>query len=134
MIKEFSSNTKKTVAKIDVMFQNVIDFVSYQCGEDITLSDCLKILEEEKNEIPPHIYGVLKHMLIKYASMYLITTDENINDDKTSLCIYREVDKYSKIAKEKVKETFGHSAGNMVIEELYALIYERYLKDVLIEW
>ena len=68
MVKIYSVRTKRAVAKVDAMFQSVVNYIVEQEGECATLSDCLTVLKKEKNFFPPHVYGVLRHLLIRYMA------------------------------------------------------------------
>lgn len=138
MLKElyYSDAVKTAVAEIDEMFLNTTNFVSCQKGIDTTLSECLSVLEKHKEVLPLHVFRVLKHVLVTFAGEELPEGESVcLEEILTHIAIFREVHEYRRIAEERVREDYvDFFPKNMVFEEIYALVYERYLADVLKAW
>lgn len=134
--KIFTAETKATVQEIDEMFIKIARFISYQEGEDLTLAECLAFLNECKDKIPVHVFFVLYCLLNQYTIGFLPTgdyTDTGLLLGHTAVC--EEVRNYAVLAKTRVLEEFGDFLPeNMVFEEMYAIVYKRYLEEVLKAW
>lgn len=134
--KIFTAETKAAVKEIDDLFMKVIRFISYQEGEDLTLAECLKFLNERKHKLPAHVFYVLYCLLDQYTMKFLSKgnyTDSDVLLGRAAVC--KEVCNYAMIAKSRVLEEFvDFVPENMVFGEMYALVYKRYLEEVLKAW
>lgn len=138
MLKEvyYDDAVKAAVAEIDEMFLNATNFVSCQKGVETTLSECLSVLEKHKEVLPLHVFRVLKHVLVTFAGKELPEGEGVCLDEILShVAIFREVREYRNVAEERISEDYvDFFPYNMFFEEIYALVYERYLADVLKAW
>ena len=122
---------------VNTIFEKIIANIAYQGGEELTCSEAVKNLERYKSHIPAHLYALLYTMLVKYAYDFLDEEDADKKDFETikNPYIYAELGEYRKRAEEKVYAEFGALfPENMVFQEIYAIVYEKYLKDVLAVW
>ena len=128
-----SYETKNAVVTIDKMFMNLVNIISYQDGDETSLPECMGILETCKPNLPVHVYSVLRHLLLKYTREYI---DGNANAYRADFLIhnivYQEFEQYEVIASYRVRAKYeGVVADNMVFEEIYEQIYERYFAEIL---
>ena len=138
MIKKviYNEAVKAAVAEIDEMFLKVTNYVSYPKGEYITLSQCLPVLEKHKNVLPLHVFRILQYLLVEFGREGLpIDNSESLEDKLIHIAIFREVKEYKRIAEARIQADYpDFFPENMVFEEVYALVYDRYLVDVLRAW
>ena len=132
----YNEDVKAAVAEIDEVFMNATNYVSCQKGKDTTLSECLAMLNKHKKLLPLHVFRILQHVLVEFAGEELPEGESTSVEDKlTHTAIFREVKEYKRIAEERVRADYpDFFPENMVFEEVYALVYDRYLVDVLSAW
>ena len=138
MDKEVNCNAKvkAAVAEIDEMFFNATNFVSCQKGKEMTLSECLEVLNKHKKQLPLHVFRVLQCVLVKVAGKELPEGESIcLEDTMVHAGVFREVEEYRHYAEALVCATYpDYFPENMVFEEVYAFVYDRYLADVLRVW
>lgn len=136
MAKEvnYNAKVKAAVAEIDEIFFNVTKFVSCQKGKEMTLSECLEVLNKHKKQLPLHVFRILKCVLVEFAGKELPEGEGTcLEDTMIHAGVFREVEEYRHYAEALICSK-GCFLENMVFEEVYAFVYDRYLADVLRAW